>query len=61
LCTALRHLHHDKDLRIEMGIRARQLFEDQFSIEHIAQQFNKHLNNVVNRYNNGDVQSGSKV
>jgi glycosyltransferase involved in cell wall biosynthesis len=49
LCAALRHLHHDGDLRIEMGIRARQLFEDQFSIEHIAHKFEEHLIKVVNQ------------
>jgi glycosyltransferase involved in cell wall biosynthesis len=50
LCAALRNLYLNQDLRIEMGKRARQLFEDQFTIEHIADEFEKHLIQVVNRH-----------
>jgi glycosyltransferase involved in cell wall biosynthesis len=55
LCAVLRRLNRNKDLRFEMGKRARQLFEDQFSIERIAHEFNEYLNKVVNRYNSGGV------
>lgn len=55
LCAALRQLQQDKTLRSEMGKRARQLFDDQFSIEHIANKFEEHLNKVVKQFNIREV------
>jgi glycosyltransferase involved in cell wall biosynthesis len=53
LCHALRYLYLNQDRRIEMGKRARQLFEGRFSAEKIADEFNEHLLKVVRKHGNG--------
>jgi glycosyltransferase involved in cell wall biosynthesis len=50
LCHALRELRTDDTLSRDMGKRARQLFEQEFSIERIAKKMEEHLVKVVENY-----------
>jgi glycosyltransferase involved in cell wall biosynthesis len=47
LCAVLRELKWSEPLRKAMGIRARRLLEEKFSIETISSDFNNHLIRVV--------------
>jgi glycosyltransferase involved in cell wall biosynthesis len=52
LCNTLRTLHADESLRKTMGIRARQLFSREFSIEGISKKLEEHLARAVENYGN---------
>lgn len=50
LCNALHALHADESLRRDMGMRARQLFEREFSVDRIAKKLEEHLVSVIESY-----------
>jgi len=50
LCNVLRALHADESLRRNMGIRARELLEREFSIERISKKLEEHLAMVIENY-----------
>ena len=50
LCIILRELHTDVFLRKEMGRKARQLFEREFSVEHIAVKLGDYIARVVHDF-----------
>ena len=52
LCNTLRDLHADESLRKNMGIRARELLEREFSIERISKKLEEHLARVIENYGN---------
>jgi len=44
LCNVLQELHDSEALRMEMGTRARRVFERDFSVERIVKKLDAHLN-----------------
>jgi glycosyltransferase involved in cell wall biosynthesis len=49
-CNAIRTLHSDPDEASEMGRRARQLLEAEFSVERMATKWQDYLDGVINRH-----------
>ena len=50
LCNALRDLYYSEYKRRLMGLSAKMLLKNKYSIEHISNCLNKHLENVIKNY-----------